>query len=335
MVYLKEPKVILCDSPYAALILIQNLPKNKRGKLFKTLLKGDFGSQLVSQVQSQLSSLVKTCFRTTLFDLINYQIKWQLDDRIISQLYVQMNEQRKTNLHPYLEGAIIPEAWSCAGSYIDYSISVLNCEFKQDEWNILLSVVENCGWIFPFEKICFVCDRPKKLSFDSQQRLHAEGEPAIEFADGFRVYAYHGIRLPEKYALFQPHEWPTEWYSSEPSPEIRRFIIERLPSSYWQSEWILKEKNAELRRVLIQGIGYERICLELEAEVLDKWQDYTLLRINQFIDDARKAMYLLKMTCPSTGYIHVLRVPPDMQSAREAIRWVNWGIEPEEFSVQT
>lgn len=41
------------------------------------------------------------------------------------------------------------------------------------------------------------------------------------------------------------------------------------------------------------------------------------------------------MTCPSTGFIHILRVPPDVTSAREGIRWVNWGIDPEDFSVQT
>ncbi|MEH1837484.1 MAG: hypothetical protein V7L20_01675 [Nostoc sp.] len=41
------------------------------------------------------------------------------------------------------------------------------------------------------------------------------------------------------------------------------------------------------------------------------------------------------MTCPSTSFIHVLRVPPNMNSAREAIRWVNWGIELEEFAMQT
>lgn len=46
-------------------------------------------------------------------------------------------------------------------------------------------------------------------------------------------------------------------------------------------------------------------------------------------------MYLLKMICPSTGSIHILRVPPDMTSAREAICWVNWGIEPENFAVQS
>ncbi|MEP0753988.1 hypothetical protein NDA03_17350 [Trichocoleus sp. Lan] len=46
-------------------------------------------------------------------------------------------------------------------------------------------------------------------------------------------------------------------------------------------------------------------------------------------------IYLLKMACRSTEFIHALRVPPDVNSAREAIRWVNWGVDPEEFSVQT
>lgn len=41
------------------------------------------------------------------------------------------------------------------------------------------------------------------------------------------------------------------------------------------------------------------------------------------------------MTCPSTGRIHALHVPPDINSARDAICWVNWEIEPKEFYVQT
>ena len=100
----------------------------------------------------------------------------------------------------------------------------------------------------------------------------------------------------------------------------------------WQTQWLLKEENAELRRILIQGIGYERICTELEATELDSWQEYTLLRI----DNADvEPIYLLKMTCPSTGRIHVLRVPPYITGARRAIAWVNWGIDPDKFAVQT
>ncbi|HAX76683.1 MAG TPA: hypothetical protein DCY88_12780, partial [Cyanobacteria bacterium UBA11372] len=105
------------------------------------------------------------------------------------------------------------------------------------------------------------------------------------------------------------------------------------------AQWLLSEDNAEVRRLLFQTIGYDRICLELQATELDSWREYTLLKIDIFDDfdehRNRRPTYLLKMTCPSTGQIHVLRVPPDMKSAREAIRWVNWGIDPEEFAVET
>jgi hypothetical protein len=85
--------------------------------------------------------------------------------------------------------------------------------------------------------------------------------------------------------------------------------------------------------VLIQGIGYARICQELQATELDTWREYTLLKIDRQVDV--EPIYLLKMTCPSTGFIHALRVPPSMKSAREAISWVNWGVDPEAFAVET
>lgn len=85
--------------------------------------------------------------------------------------------------------------------------------------------------------------------------------------------------------------------------------------------------------MLIQGIGYARICQELEAQELDTWQEYTLLKIANNLDI--EPIHLLKMICPSTKSIHVLRVPPDVKLARKAIRWVNWGTDPEEFSMQT
>jgi hypothetical protein len=103
--------------------------------------------------------------------------------------------------------------------------------------------------------------------------------------------------------------------------------------SIWQTEWLLSEMNAEVRRLLIQVIGYEIIVKELQARELDVWQEYRLLRIDANVDV--EPIFLLKMTCPSTGYIHAMRVPPDVRSAREAIKWVNWGVDPEEFSVQS
>lgn len=101
----------------------------------------------------------------------------------------------------------------------------------------------------------------------------------------------------------------------------------------WQAKWLLEETNAELRRVLIQGIGYTRLIEELQAVELDSWHRYVLLKIDADADV--EPIVLLKMICPSTACIHVLRVPPNTLSAREAIKWVNWGIDAQDFLMQT
>ena len=124
------------------------------------------------------------------------------------------------------------------------------------------------------------------------------------------------------------------------------FLGVYLPSRYWtklsewKAEWLQDETNAELRRRLIQQIGYERICQELAAIQLDTWREYILLKIDGIERwrghiDIYESMVLLKMTCPSTGHIHVLRVPPEMTSAEAAITWVNHGIHPDKFTIQT
>ena len=170
------------------------------------------------------------------------------------------------------------------------------------------SVVENCGWIYPLRNVCIICDRPRTLLLDNQYRPHAEGKPAIEFADSYSLYANHGVRLPEEYGKIHPQNW--------------------------EPKWLLTTENAELRRILIKEIGYDKIWQNLHTIEIDTWQEYTLLSIENDTVDI-EPIFILKMICPSTGDIHTLRVPPNINSAKEAVRWVNWGIDSEEFSVQT
>jgi leucine-rich repeat protein SHOC2 len=128
------------------------------------------------------------------------------------------------------------------------------------------------------------------------------------------------------------------------------FLNAILPRRYWtkfndwKAEWLMDEDNVEIRRALIEQLGYEQICDELTAINIDTWCEYTLLKIDKvetiyeehgYEPIGREPMLLLKMTCPSTGHIHILRVPPEMTSAEVAITWVNHGIHPDEFAVQT
>jgi len=306
---LEAPEITFCSSPKEALAQIQML---------QTSNKTEFNERLDKQVKDALCpfSLINELWsKVSRFNI--FTDRWrQLEEQLYKEFY---------GYWKYSSSQVTTKDLVQALTLLDFYVSGLGIVLKpeaQKFFEAVKQLLAECGWIFAFENVCYVCSRPCQFRLDSKYRFHAEAESALEFPDGYKLYSYHGVTLPEKYGKIHP--------------------------ANWRSQWFLEEDNAELRRVLIQGIGYARICEELEATELDCWQEYTLLRINADIDgfdsddfegdrDAPKKedIYLLKMTCPSTGFIHALRVPPDVRSALEAIRWVNWDIEPEEFSVQT
>jgi hypothetical protein len=250
----KEPEIIFCHSPYEAASLV--LGCKSIAELYEK-----FGVNLFDRFEERIYN--------SLQQSITEQIAWYVMCHIFpkeggaftfsftEQLYEKLGKNPKFfGVDAY--GYIDPIIWSGFCVICDFCFSVLKCEYDRIKWQTLQSLTTQCGWIFPYEKVCIVCDRPRILSFDSQHRLHAAGGPAIQFADGYSIYSYHGVTLPEKYGKLHPHQW--------------------------QSQWLLSEENAELKRVLIQGIGYDRICQELAAIELDSWQEYTLLKIDTNFD---------------------------------------------------
>lgn len=325
----KEPKISFYDSPKAALEIVLSegwsFDNNEWSPLIQlydqlilkmpNAIEFGVGYRLANKFQQQMNSQIVQPRRME--DILEQELWLQFESKQSYMWNEMIGDKRELESsmrdwarRQLYQDCIQPGKWVATGSFCDYCISVLNYEppeEQQEQWETFQLLVKECGWVYVFYDLCLVCDRPRILSFDNQQRLHAEGAPAIQYADGFNVYVHRGRRLSEKYGKVHPHEW--------------------------RSQWLLEEDNAELRRVLIQGIGYARICQELEAQELDTWQEYTLLKIANNLDI--EPIHLLKMICPSTKSIHVLRVPPDVKLAREAIRWVNWGTDPEEFSMQT
>lgn len=169
------------------------------------------------------------------------------------------------------------------------------------------SLVLASGWTYTFETFVVVCEHPVHAHFNDEFRLNKVNGKAIEYSDGYGVYAFDGVRVPEKFGGTDPESWDPKEVISEP--------------------------NAEVRRALIQVLGYEKIISSLGAETLDTWREYSLVKVSSIIDD-EEDFVLLKMTCPSTEHVHVLRVPPTSTSARGAATWVNHGIDPNEFLVE-
>jgi internalin A len=72
-----------------------------------------------------------------------------------------------------------------------------------------------------FEGVCLVANMPISIKRDSQNRLHAENGPAIEWADGYKLYFYHGVAVPEKWIL-HPEKLTKEDWSNESNLEKRK-----------------------------------------------------------------------------------------------------------------
>jgi hypothetical protein len=235
---LPRPETHVFDSPYSALSSgifdqvghsIRCQLENRLENLLWALLK----QEPLQDFDDQLLRLTRSQFASHLGFLLQAQLKDQLAD-----------DCRRRWLWNQLDNCLQPQLWQdCQGSWFDFFISVLNSSYNEQTWKLLQTLGQHSGWIFPYSDLCIICARPTKLLLDEDDQFHAEGEPAIQFADGFAVYVYHGVRLPQKYG-------------------------ELLPSQ-WQSQWILEETNPELKQVLMQGIGYLRICRELSVTQLE------------------------------------------------------------------
>ncbi|WP_299489104.1 DUF6745 domain-containing protein [Acaryochloris sp. IP29b_bin.137] len=112
-----------------------------------------------------------------------------------SQLLADLNrpEFEFTNIYQFSQTLFRPAEASIWGCMFDFCISVLKLQHDQQKWRVLQDLIQECGFIFLFEKVCIVCERPCKLMFDSDNQLHGEGEPALRFTDGYGINARHGV----------------------------------------------------------------------------------------------------------------------------------------------
>ena len=58
---------------------------------------------------------------------------------------------------------------------------------------------QSCGWWYPRDGLIIACDRPAVMQVEEDPahpeyfRAHASGAPAIQFRDGWTIYARHGV----------------------------------------------------------------------------------------------------------------------------------------------
>lgn len=250
----KEPQIIICDSPRAAfdrifLPIFQTCQESRFWWQIKKKITAILGDDIAYQMLTKLAKSSSEIFlsrieKTAVERLLNYQLvqyfksllafafgslESSIDyrNRQITRIYKLWEfswfaSYQPNDMNKYFFASIY------RGALSDFYISVLNGDRDPVKWRAFQLLVANCGWIYPFKNTCIVCDRPRIFSFDDQHRLHAEGSPAIQFADGYSLYSYHGFTLPEKYGKVHPNEWQSEWILSEENTNLKNFLIQTI-----------------------------------------------------------------------------------------------------------
>ena len=146
-------------------------------------------------------------------------------------------------------------------------------------------------WIWPYNKFAIICDRPVRCDLDDRKRPHREDDAAIEFADGYRVWVWHGVLVPKRIILF---------------PESLHF------------KDVENEKNLEIRRIIIERMGHKRYLEESEA-VLEDMDTLT------HEGSAPRALMRDKLgnkwlvgTDGSTSRVYTMSVPAHVRTCKEA-----------------
>ncbi|MCL2466697.1 MAG: hypothetical protein FWF02_13930 [Micrococcales bacterium] len=96
------------------------------------------------------------------------------------------------------------------------------------------TLVRSAGWWFPYADQVICAERPLVVRQEPagtepefglvHHRLHCEDGPAVQYPDGFAVYSWHGVRVPQ-WVITNPD---VDRALAEPNTEIRRAALERI-----------------------------------------------------------------------------------------------------------
>ncbi|WP_156829767.1 DUF6745 domain-containing protein [Methylovulum miyakonense] len=167
------------------------------------------------------------------------------------------------------------------------------CGIEIDRLDILEKLSTIPGWTWWHSDVFVVSQKPCLLKLDNEGRLHSENTPAIQYRDGWSLYYWHGVTVPEN------------WIMDKGS-------IDPVTALTWE--------NVEQRRCAAEIIGWDKVLSQLNPTVIDTDSDPMIGQLLEVDLPDSGAEKFLKVLC-GTGRHFCLPVPPEMKTAMQASAW--------------
>ena len=174
-------------------------------------------------------------------------------------------------ISPYFYGSLDANIWA----FYSYFTEVLNINYDnvKSNYDWWVNTVK-FGPIFPLDSVCIISQKPVEIN-QIGTRLHADGKPAVKYADGFSVWALNGVRVPQ--------------------------YLAETPASNLDIDFFKKEQNADIKAEFIRKYGIERMVSL--GKLMDTWENHEGTRNFEWY---KKSEYkLIDMSAIFTTYAYL------------------------------
>ncbi|WP_248959715.1 DUF6745 domain-containing protein [Sphaerisporangium perillae] len=240
LVGLAPPRFHWVPSPVAALATVppgvRLRPREAVERMSEWPLPPRF-TLLAQQMRLELDAQVRWVHRP-LDQLIHQKVRGSLSRSRNSSLLMPLEAAHDSPFHPrnaWYEVQCV--SWIAHYDALRRAAGVVFTPEQTRRFDLWAAVARSCGWWWPREGVCVISERPVAVHTevwgdDGEVRAHCANGPAVRYADGWDVHAWHGTRVPS-------------WVVTDPS--VHR--IER-------------EANVEVRRCAIEHIGWSAYIAE-------------------------------------------------------------------------
>ena len=192
------------------------------------------GAQVGAQVWAQVRDQVGAQVRDQVWDQVWAQVRAQVRDQVWAQVRDQVRAQVRDQVGAQMYQAgygLHDSEWL---GFYDFFGGVCGLEAPL-KLSGLMNIARTAGWWWPFQGAVILTERPVFLARDERNRLHCESRAAIEYSDGWGVYAWHGVRVPEQ-VIKAPETMTAKQIEAENNAEIRRVMVERFGANRYLKE---------------------------------------------------------------------------------------------------
>jgi hypothetical protein len=199
---------------------------------------------IVIRVSSPLAAAWAVPLTAVVLGQVDGQVLGQVRGQVLGQVDDQVRDQVRGQVRGQVlrEFALSSQFWGSQWwigwiAWSTYFRDVCDLELAKDLWARVEPIegAERTAWAWwPQKHYVVVCDRPSTINREqlaesgwNSHRLHCDTGPAVQFRDGYAVWAIHGVRVTEQIVM-HPETITVDDIWAETNAEVRRVMIDQL-----------------------------------------------------------------------------------------------------------